>query len=121
VFRSDRLAFEMMCPLAAAGSRSRRLIFFRAGTHDFSERDRFVMSLLRPHLVEAVARSGAAATSLTERQTQLLRLVADGLTNAQIAVSLNLSPHTVRTHLANIFERLGVTSRAGAVARAFPG
>ncbi|MDQ1696871.1 MAG: hypothetical protein QOJ03_2224, partial [Frankiaceae bacterium] len=53
------------------------------------------------------------------RQNELMRLVADGCTNAEIAAMLHLSPHTVRTHLANIFERLGVSRRSAAVARVF--
>jgi len=51
---------------------------------------------------------------------QLLRLVADGHTNAQIARRLGLSEGTVRTHLENIFSRLQVTNRTAAVLHAFP-
>ena len=113
--------FEMMCPLPTVGGRSRRLLFFRNGGHDYAEEDRFALALLRPHLVDLMTRRTAstASTTLTDRQTELMQLVADGLTNAQIATALHLSPHTVRTHLANIFERLGVTSRAGAVSRLY--
>jgi DNA-binding NarL/FixJ family response regulator len=46
--------------------------------------------------------------------------VAAGLTNRQIARHVGLSEHTVRKHIENIFERLQVTSRTAAVARAFP-
>jgi DNA-binding NarL/FixJ family response regulator len=60
------------------------------------------------------------APDLTPRQRQLLRLVAAGLTNRQIARHVGLSEHTVRKHIENIFERLQVTSRTAAVARAFP-
>lgn len=115
------VTFEMMCPLPTAGSRSKRVLFFRTGSHDFTEDDRFALALLRPHIIEMVGRGagGDAAHALTERQTELMRLVADGYTNAEIASMLYLSPHTVRTHLMNIFERLGVTTRAAAVARLF--
>ena len=51
---------------------------------------------------------------------RLLRLVADGHTNAQIARRLGLSEGTVRTHLVNIYSRLQVSSRTAAVLRAFP-
>ena len=57
---------------------------------------------------------------LTRRQWELLRLVAAGHTNAQIARRLGLSDGTVRTHLQNIYGRLQVSSRTAAVTRAFP-
>ena len=119
VFREDGFSFELMCPLPTVAGRSKRLLFFRSGTRDFSEEDRFALALLRPHLTEMVSRRslGETATTLTGRQKELMRLVADGLTNAEIATVLHLSPHTVRTHLMNIFERLGVSTRAAAVAR----
>lgn len=53
---------------------------------------------------------------LTPRQTQVLRGMADGLTNAQIAERLGLAPRTVKAYAAEIFDRLGRRSRAGAVA-----
>ena len=120
-FRADGISFELMCPLPTVGGRSKRVLFFRSGSYDFTEQDRFALALLRPHLVEMVGRRslGDPATSLTTRQRELMRLVADGFTNAEIAATLHLSPHTVRTHLENIFDRLGVSTRAAAVARVF--
>ena len=44
--------------------------------------------------------------------------MAEGLTNRQIAAELGLSPKTVNRHVENIFNKLGVASRAAAVARA---
>jgi DNA-binding NarL/FixJ family response regulator len=55
-------------------------------------------------------------TLLSTRQQQILALVADGLTNPQIAGHLHLSEHTVRSHMNAIFFRLGVHDRAHAVA-----
>lgn len=119
----DNIRFEMMCPLPSTGVRSKRLLFFRTATRDFTEDDRFAMALLRPHISEMVGRrpAGDSANALTGRQRELMRLVADGLTNAEIAATMHLSPHTVRTHLTNVFERLGVSTRAAAVARVFSG
>ena len=56
---------------------------------------------------------------LTEREVEVLRLVAAGLTNNDIASQLFLSGKTVSRHLSNIFTKIGVSSRAGATAFAF--
>jgi DNA-binding CsgD family transcriptional regulator len=80
-----------------------------------------LFTLLRPHLQLRV-RAGEAAgrsQSLTTRQRQLLGLVAEGLTNAQTARQLGVSPDTVRKHLENIYAVLGVRSRTAAVAAVF--
>ena len=95
---------------------------FRDSSPDFSERDRALLALLRPHLHQAYldAERRRRHQQLTPRQRDLLRLVAAGHTNAQIARRLGLSEATVRTHLANIYTRLQVSSRTAAVTRAFP-
>ena len=70
--------------------------------------------------VEALARKAtAAAGGLTMREIEILRLVATGMTNREIAATLVVSDHTVRRHLQNIFAKLGVSSRAAATAFAF--
>lgn len=51
------------------------------------------------------------------RQRQVLRLVAEGKSNAEIAVSLQRSECTVKNHLAAAYQRLGVSGRAEAVRR----
>ena len=77
---------------------------------------------------ELFARIGAALDGgaapehpdgLSEREVEVLRLVATGRSNAQVAAALYLSPKTVSRHLANIFTKIGVTSRAAATAFAF--
>jgi DNA-binding CsgD family transcriptional regulator len=61
------------------------------------------------------ARRGYPA-GLTEREAQVLRLVAHGQTNHEIAAALVLSERTVNSHLVRIFNKLGVNSRAAAAA-----
>jgi len=70
-----------------------------------------------------VARLGGRSTAatragMTRRELEVLSLVAEGLSNRQIAERLVVSEHTVHRHLANIYVRLGVSSRAAAVALA---
>jgi ATP/maltotriose-dependent transcriptional regulator MalT len=65
---------------------------------------------------EALGGKPALPAGLTEREAQVLRLVAGGLTNNEIAAELFLSPKTVSRHLSNIFTKIGVSSRASASA-----
>jgi DNA-binding CsgD family transcriptional regulator len=57
---------------------------------------------------------GPIPLGLSGREVEVLCLVADGLTNAQIAERLFISPKTVGSHLVSVFGKLGVTSRTGA-------
>jgi DNA-binding CsgD family transcriptional regulator len=61
----------------------------------------------------------AAPGGLTDRECDVLRQVASGRTNRQIAAELSISEHTVARHLQNIFLKLGLTSRAAATAYAY--
>ena len=56
---------------------------------------------------------------LSERELEVLRLVAAGKSNREIATALVVSEHTVARHVQNIFAKLGVTSRTAATAFAF--
>ena len=107
----------------AGPERHVRLYLSRGPGPDFSERDRALLTLLRPHLHQAyldAERRRHPVPRLTPRQADLLHLLAAGHTNTQIARRLGISEGTVRTHLENIYERLGVSSRTAAVTRAFP-
>lgn len=77
----------------------------------------------RTTLAPAVAdrlmnRLRAPATALTRRETEVLVLVADGLSNQAIGQRLHLTEGTVKSHLARIYTKLGVDSRTAAVATA---
>ena len=61
-------------------------------------------------------RDNAVGTVLTNREREILALLADGLANKQIAARLGISKNTVKTHLELLFDKLGVSSRAEAVA-----
>ena len=56
------------------------------------------------------------AAPLSKREREILQKVADGSTTRQVATELGISPHTVKTHLERIFEKLGANDRAQAVA-----
>ena len=55
---------------------------------------------------------------LSEREREVLNLLAEGLSNKLIAHALNISEHTVKTHVASIFVKLGASSRTEAVSQA---
>ena len=129
LYRPSGLEHELMLTLPAVASpvsepgRNVRLFFFRGPGVDFSEYDRALLVLLRPHLHQAyldAERRRRPVPRLTPRQNDLLRLLAAGHTNTQIARRLGISEGTVRTHLEHIYDKLGVSSRTAAVIRAFP-
>ena len=75
-----------------------------------------------PAADQDVHRGGAAVgdepktAPLSKREREILQKVADGATTRQVATELGISPHTVKTHLERIFEKLGANDRAQAVA-----
>ncbi len=88
--------------------------------HDFADEELLLIELLRPHIeageravTRAVVRAG-----LTNREREVLDLVATGATNAAVAEALVVSPGTVKKHLDNIYAKLGVTTRTAAADRA---
>jgi DNA-binding CsgD family transcriptional regulator len=104
------------------GEDGARLEFDREA-HDFGERDRTALDLLRPHLDRFRRRArrrgnaeGRSSDALTPREREVIELVAEGKTNGQIGNLLWISPGTVRKHLENAYEKLGVHTRTGAVA-----
>lgn len=65
-----------------------------------------------------LARMRSPQPSLSARETEVLRLVADGATNNEIAAQLHISDATVKSHLVHIYTKLDVPSRTAAVATA---
>jgi DNA-binding NarL/FixJ family response regulator len=79
---------------------------------------REVQRALAGFLGEAPETEGNGASPLSRREAEVLRLVAAGLSNREIASSLVLSEHTVHRHVANILRKLTQSSRAAAAAHA---
>jgi DNA-binding NarL/FixJ family response regulator len=108
--------------LTQTGDRDRAATELQRAARDFEEcgalryRDQAEHELRKlGHRIHRRTRPGSAdgteLESLTERELQLARLVADRKTNPEIAAELFLSRKTVETHLRNIFRKVGVSSR----------
>lgn len=76
-------------------------------------------TVLHPEAASALARrfttNGGRSVPLTPRQREILRLVAAGLENKQIARKLGIGVHTVKTHVSRVLHKLGAQSRTEAV------
>ena len=68
-----------------------------------------------PRLIARLTQPSSGSDTLTERELDVLRRAAHGLTNKQIGAALQISDRTVQNHLANIYAKLGVASRTEAV------
>jgi DNA-binding NarL/FixJ family response regulator len=77
-------------------------------------------TVLAPSVASTLVRQvrGPAPPALSAREAEVLRLVAQGLTNADIGKSLFISEATVKTHLLRVFNKLGVADRTAAVTTA---
>jgi DNA-binding CsgD family transcriptional regulator len=122
IMRPKGSEYECKLWLPAPTGITRGFYFVRGPRdRDFDERDRSVLTVLRPHLAAIRERweRRQRRPGLTDREVEVLKLLRDGLTNKEMANRLVISTGTVRTHLENIFEKLGVHTRTAAVARAF--
>ena len=100
-------------PSAAAEARAARETFLALGATRDAERVVSSAPPLRPGPA-----APATGSALTAREVEVLRLVAQGLSDAQIARRLIVSPHTVHRHVANVRTKLALPSRAAAVGHA---
>ncbi len=69
----------------------------------------------RPEAARSAAAPAPAPDGLTQREAEILALIARGLTNPEIAARLYLSSHTIKTHISRIFAKTGSRDRAAAI------
>jgi LuxR family maltose regulon positive regulatory protein len=119
---------QLLCTAAARGMMSdytaKLLAAFDDGTKD--DADAYIRRMTKNERESSVVRPSSPAPStaeglvesLSERELEVLQLIAEGLTNREIASRLFLALNTVKAHTRNIYGKLGVNSRTQAVARA---
>jgi len=114
---------HVLClPMPTAPGRTRVYLFGRGPGLGFTDAERDMLTLLQPHLYQIYRRAAARRSpriQLTRRQLDVVRCVALGMSTDEIAGRLAITTGTVRKHLENVYERLGVTSRTAAVTRIF--
>lgn len=123
VWRPHGIEDALRVWLPAAPGRARSIYLERSGKN-YTDREVRLLSLLRPHLIRIrreidLRRRASGDSGLTARETEVLAWIARGKTNGEIARTLFISPHTVRKHVENIFEKLDVGTRTAAVAAAY--
>ena len=118
LFRIQQVRFNIIMPLSLDGGTEERFELFRTDGYAFTAREKLLLTLLRPHFADRAHRVNLTRrhAALTDRQEQILSLVAQGLSNREIAAELVLAEGTVRRHLDNIYTRLGVRRRTAALA-----
>ncbi len=132
--RASELSPETQCVLYTGyGDRALLQQALDAGARGFIRKDAPLTELVRalaavaagqayvdPQLAQTLASGELGALSpLTQREQEVLALVADGLTNEKAAAQLGISPETVQSHIRNAMAKLDADSRTQAVANAF--
>jgi DNA-binding CsgD family transcriptional regulator len=119
----DQLSFALPSPPEKAIG-----VAMNRGQRGFSDRDRELIELVRPHLIQAfldvrlrerldpLGEPNLRALGLTRREAEVARRLVEGRSAAQLASELTISVHTARNHVASIYTKLRVRTRAGAVA-----
>lgn len=118
--REAGLGHYVLVPLSSDPSVTRRVLVNRPATDTaFTDEELTMLRLLQPHLDSAVGRALTGRSGeqlLTARELEILGYIRGGRSTQDIAAALWLSPRTVRKHLENVYAKLGVHSRAEAVA-----
>lgn len=129
-FRKCDVEFQIAVPLACRPDVLEGIAVNRDGK-DFTERDRLMLNLLAPHIIKAYDNAVAvssvrwsvqasadsrteAINELTLRESEVLRWLAQGKSNAEIARILNISIDTIKKHMMKIYQKLGVENRTTA-------
>ena len=129
-----RQSLDLWCELQVPYEASRVRLLLALALRELGDEENALLELAAARKTFAelgaavdLARMGSAsskearldATPLTPRELQVLRLVASGMTNRNIAGKLNISEKTVARHLSNIFVKLDLSSRSAATAYAY--
>ena len=101
--------------VAAVGAAVRRSLLAQEGLAEASDRVRVLLRL--QEAADPATQATPLLEPLTDREIEVIRLLALGLHNSEIAATLYVSNNTVKTHLAHAYGKLGVQSRTQAVAR----
>jgi ATP/maltotriose-dependent transcriptional regulator MalT len=115
-FETARARARYGLALRQAGDEDDALLELRAALAGF---ERLGAASEAAALAEQLGEPSALPAGLTSREAEVLRLVATGKTNRDIAIELVISEHTVARHLQNIYGKIQVTSRSAATAYAF--
>jgi DNA-binding NarL/FixJ family response regulator len=116
-YEAARVRVEIGRSCLQLGDEDGASLEFRAAEHAF--RDLGAVSDARMLADLSAARPEGPLSQLSSREQEVLSLVATGITNRAIAEQLVISERTVARHVANIFAKLGVSSRAAATALAY--
>jgi DNA-binding CsgD family transcriptional regulator len=141
IIRKNNVDYQMALPFVFAGS-SYTVITFNRDKIDFSEKERLLLGMLGPHIIQAFKNAEITGAlkgdktgigtmlmegkakdlkpetmktiGITMREAEILKWIAQGKTNMEISTILNISLNTVKTHLAHIYQKLGVENRVAA-------
>ena len=110
-FRPAGLRHEIGLELAHPADSMSVITLSREMGPDFGPDDHLALRLVKPHIDLALRRLNRPAVRLTRREHEVLALVRDGLTDAQVGTRLGIAESTVGKHLEHVYARTGACSR----------